>query len=260
MTLDARALARTIAASPRVEIAGSTGSTNADVRAAIAREGTAAWPEGSLLVTDDQRAGRGRLDRVWRAPAGSGIAVSIVVDAAGMPARARGWMPLAAGAAVARAAAAQLPGHTVRVKWPNDVLADGRKLAGILTELDGEHIIVGIGVNTAMTAAELPVETAVSFAALGAEADADALLVAILEGVREGARALRDERGDAARAGLAGEIEALCESIGRRVRVEGHGGDVREGTAVGLGAGGELLLDTADGIVEITAGDVVHLR
>ncbi len=85
----------------------ATGSTNRDLVEAVAADG-AAWPHLSVLLTTDQRSGRGRLDRVWTAPAGTALAVSVVVRAP-LPPAARGWIPLVAGAAMTRAVARQGP-------------------------------------------------------------------------------------------------------------------------------------------------------
>src|SRR3546814_15164502 len=90
----------------------------------------------------------------------------------------RGWIPLIAGADMTRAVAAQLAGtgNTTGLKWPNDVLVDGAKICGILAEVVPGHtdaVVIGAGVNTTMTRADLPVSTAISFAALGLECDDD---------------------------------------------------------------------------------------
>src|SRR5690606_34634466 len=109
----------------RLEAVEESASTNAALRA-LAGDAEA-WPHLSVLLTDNQTAGRGRLDRSWDAPAGASLAISVLLRE--LPARteALGWIPLAAGVAMAKAVAAQLPGHEVGVKWPNDVLVDGRK-------------------------------------------------------------------------------------------------------------------------------------
>src|SRR5690349_2717393 len=121
------------AVSPRLQVVETTGSTNADVVAAVV-EDPERWPHLAVLLTNDQRAGRGRLDRSWTTPAGTALAVSVVVRVPGLPVEARGWIPLIAGAAMTRALAEQLygTGHAARLKWPNDVLLDGGKICGIL--------------------------------------------------------------------------------------------------------------------------------
>ncbi|WP_292706062.1 biotin--[acetyl-CoA-carboxylase] ligase [Microbacterium sp. SCN 71-17] len=182
MPIPAAGYPLTAALSPRVQVVETTDSTNADVVAAVTAD-PAGWPHLSLLVTDDQRAGRGRLDRTWTAPAGTALAVSVVVDAGRIPMEMRGWIPLAAGAAMTRAIDARLVGHgpSAQLKWPNDVLVDGGKICGILAEaVPGslDTVVIGSGINTRMTRADLPVSTATSFAAMGVEVfhDFDAAL------------------------------------------------------------------------------------
>src|SRR4051794_34125502 len=121
------------AISPRLQVIETTDSTNADVVRHVT-QAPAEWPHLSLLLTTDQRAGRGRLDRTWVAPPGTALAVSVLVRVPGIPAEARGWIPLAAGAAMTRAVREQVrgTGHNTGLKWPNDVLLDGGKLCGIL--------------------------------------------------------------------------------------------------------------------------------
>jgi BirA family transcriptional regulator, biotin operon repressor / biotin---[acetyl-CoA-carboxylase] ligase len=116
-----------------VEVVAQTGSTNADLLAA-ARAGAAA---GSVLVAEEQTAGRGRLDRSWQSPPGAGLTFSVLLRPAAIAPGSRGWLPLLTGVAVAGALASQTA-VDARLKWPNDVLAEGpedrRKLAGILAE------------------------------------------------------------------------------------------------------------------------------
>jgi BirA family transcriptional regulator, biotin operon repressor / biotin---[acetyl-CoA-carboxylase] ligase len=252
------------ALSPRVQVAETTDSTNADVVAA-ATEDPAGWPHLSLLLTTDQRAGRGRLDRSWTAPPGTALAVSVLVRIAGIPAVGRGWVPLVAGAAMTRAISAQLraTGHTVGLKWPNDVLVDGGKICGILAEAlpgDPDAVVVGAGVNTRMAKADLPVETATSFEAIGREVDEDRLLADYLTALDEQLAALAAAKGDAAGAGLLGEVEALCTTIGSDVRVSLPDGRVLEGRAIRLDAGGRLVVASDAGETPVSAGDVVHVR
>ena len=140
----------------------STRSTNADV-AQAARDGA---PEGTVHVTEDQTGGRGRLDREWVAPKGSGLAASVLLRPTSVPLHRWGWLPLLTGVAVADAVADL--GIRAKLKWPNDVEVDGRKLAGILVEAvstpDGMAAVVGVGLNVAMTAEQLPVPHATSLA------------------------------------------------------------------------------------------------
>ena len=129
----------------------------------------AAHADLTVLATDTQTAGRGRLDRAWSTPPGTALAVSVFLahepggaDSAPAPdPRRLGWVPLLAGVAMVRAVRS-LGVTGAGLKWPNDVLVDGRKLCGILTELTSTGVVVGAGLNVSMTAQQLPVPTATS--------------------------------------------------------------------------------------------------
>lgn len=250
-------LDRAAAVASRLAVVAQSASTNAELRERSADAD--AWPHLSVLVTDTQTAGRGRLDRNWVAPAGSALAVSVLLRALPDDLSARGWIPLAAGVAMTDAVAAQLPGHDVGLKWPNDVLVDGRKICGILAEATADAVIVGSGVNTAMTAEQLPVPTATSFAAVGAVADADRLIAdyltrldALLGALHRGAHAVSS--------GLHADAVARCATLGRQVRVMLPGGAELTGTATGIDEDGRLVVADAAGEHPISAGDVVHVR
>ncbi|MGN7189021.1 biotin--[acetyl-CoA-carboxylase] ligase [Microbacterium enclense] len=251
---------RTAAHSPRVQVVETTDSTNADVVAAVTAD-PAGWPHLSVLITDDQREGRGRLDRSWTAPAGTALAVSVVVDATMIPPAQRGWIPLAAGAAMTRAVNHQLSGHggTAELKWPNDVLVDGGKICGILAEVvpaSTDTVVVGAGVNTRMSRADLPVSTATSFAAIGAECDDDRLLADFIDDLAKTlARVAHDDVDRVHR-----EIEKLCATVGREVTVSLPDGSTLQGTAARLDAEGRLVVEAGTIETVVSAGDVVHVR
>ncbi|MFE6734223.1 biotin--[acetyl-CoA-carboxylase] ligase [Microbacterium sp. NPDC057650] len=244
-------LPRTAAVAASLEIVAESPSTNAQLRASAGGA-----PHLTVLLTDHQTAGRGRLDRTWVTPAGSALAISVLLRDLPVPA-ARGWIPLVAGLAMADAVAAQLPGREVGVKWPNDVLVDGLKICGILAEATPDAVIVGSGVNTAMTAEQLPVATATSFAALGMTADADRLVADYVSALDAWITALIAER-DADRVRAA--VAARCLTIGRQVRVELPDGGELRGVATGLDADGRLVVETEGAQHPVSAGDVVHVR
>lgn len=248
---------RAAAVVPRLELLTRTGSTNADLREHA--DDVLAWPHLSTLVTRDQTAGRGRLDRSWVAPAGAALAVSVLLRELPANPDVRGWIPLAAGTAMCEAVRAQLPQHQVAVKWPNDVLVDARKICGILAEATADTVIVGAGVNTAMTSEQLPVPTATSFAALGVTVDDDALLTAYLTRLDALLRALV-ESDDAVSSGLHEAVTAQCATLGRAVSVSLPGGRTLVGTATALDADGRLLVEVAGTEHTVSAGDVVHVR
>lgn len=264
MPIPAEGYPRAAAVSPRLQVTEHTDSTNADVVSAAAGA-PAEWPHLSVLLTTDQRAGRGRLDRSWTAPPGTALAVSTLVRVPGLPDFARGWIPLIAGAAMTRAVAAQTlgTGHSASLKWPNDVLLDGQKVCGILAEVVPGHpdaVVVGAGVNTRMPLADLPVETATSFEALGLEADDDRLIADYLTALDEQLVALAAAHGNAAVAGVHGEIEALCTTLGRDVVVSLPDGSKLEGQALRIDLDGRLVVQAEYAETAVSAGDVVHVR
>lgn len=250
-------LPRTAALADPLIVLESCGSTNAELRARVV--GGEHLGHFAVLLTDSQTAGRGRLDRTWTTPAGSALAVSVLLRDLPVHADARGWIPLAAGVAMTDAIAAQLADRSVGLKWPNDVMVDGRKICGILAEVTAHGVIVGSGVNTAMVEAELPVPTATSFAALGADADIDRLLSDYLAGLRSLIGALARE-GDASASGLHAAAEQRCLSIGREVEVSMPHGETLRGRAVGLQGDGCLVVDVDGAERAVASGDVVHAR
>jgi BirA family biotin operon repressor/biotin-[acetyl-CoA-carboxylase] ligase len=252
------------AVSPRVQVVETTGSTNADVVAAVV-EDPDAWPHLSLLLTRDQRAGRGRLDRTWTAPAGTALAVSVVVRVGGLPVQARGWIPLIAGAAMSRALAEQLygTGHAARLKWPNDVLLDGGKICGILAEVVPGHpdiVVIGSGVNTRMPRTDLPVATATSFESVGLECDEDKLLADYLRALEEQLSALMTAHGDAEASGIHAEVESVCSTLGVEIVVSLPDGSKLLGRAKSIDPTGRLVVETGDVLTTVAAGDVTHVR
>lgn len=256
---------RTAAIASRVDVLAHTGSTNADLLASVAGQ-PGAYPHLSVLVTDDQRLGRGRLDRTWTAPAGAALAISVLVRVPHLPADQRGWVPLIAGAAMTLAIRGQFAPHVpddgsrVALKWPNDVLIDGAKVCGILSQMvpgERDAIVVGAGVNTRMTPKQLPVPTATSLAIAGADVDLDRLLADYLQGLD---RMLQTAVSAAGAANVRAEIQRLCGTLGRDVRVMLPDDRVLEGTAAGLDDVGRLVVAVGGESVPVAAGDVIHVR
>ncbi len=220
-----------------------TDSTNEQARELAA----AGAPHGTLVTAAEQSAGRGRQGRVWSAPPGRTLLMSVLLRDLGerFP-----LVPLVAAVAVAEASE-ELASVRCTIKWPNDVWIDGRKLAGILVEgrpQDG-WAVLGIGVNVATAADEFPAElreTATSLA-IAAEATAltpEALLPLLL------AR-LDDLLDDDAMLDRWRERDAL-----QGTKIEWDGGS---GTAAGITDSGSLLVETGAGTIELDAGEV-HLR
>lgn len=260
MTLPAAGYPQAAAVTPRLHLIETVDSTNAKLLRDAAEDADG-HPHLSVVVTRDQRAGRGRLDRTWTTPPGSALAVSVLLRVAAIPTAARGWIPLIAGAAMTRAVAAQLPGVDVQLKWPNDVLVGSLKISGILAEVmpgDPQSVVVGAGVNTTTPAVDLPVPTATSFAAGGHDVDEDRLLADYLTALRDDIAELAVAGGDSA--ALHARIEGLCATIGADVRVNLPDGTVLTGRAERLDPEGRLVVATNGVETVVAAGDVVHVR
>ena len=214
-----------------------TDSTNTRARELAARGA----PQGTLVTAAEQTAGRGRQGRSWSAPPGRSLLCSVVIRE---PPR---LLPLAAGVAVAEVAAAA--GAPARLKWPNDVLVDGRKLAGILVEgrPQDRWALVGVGLNVAVREADFPPELRGLAATLGLEPDAiEPTLAALLIELERWVTAPADQ---------------VLEAVRHRDAL--HGQAVRwtdeEGRAEGIDGDGRLLIRTGDGRrLALDAGEV-HL-
>ena len=212
---------------------GETGSTNADLVAAAG----AGAPHRSVLVTDHQTAGRGRLDRTWDAPPGANLLVSILFrDGRRDPGD---WTRRVGLAAVAAVVA--LTGRRAALKWPNDVVLDDRKLAGILAQRSADgSVVVGLGLNVGWSPD--------GAADLGGTVRPSEVLSALLTAIDE----LPDDVHDRYRAAL--------DTLGRRVRVELPGGEL-VGRATDVERDGRLIvLDDCAVTHRVSAGDIVHLR
>jgi BirA family transcriptional regulator, biotin operon repressor / biotin---[acetyl-CoA-carboxylase] ligase len=262
-----------------IEVVESTGSTNADLLArALAGE-----REGTVLATEHQQAGRGRLGRTWITPPRAALTFSLLVRPSVPPAR-RGWLPLLTGLAVA-GAITSVTGVETTLKWPNDVLAGpgqagtGKqsgtgKLVGILAEAAAGAIVVGIGVNVSTEQAELPDRgpgalPAASLLTAGAKPeglDRTPLLLAILDAFEHRYRDWREAAGDPESSGLRAAYLERSGTIGRQVRAELPSGQALSGLAVGVDGDGRLLVRSSSGtgaagsVVPVAAADVVHLR
>ncbi|RQX16916.1 biotin--[acetyl-CoA-carboxylase] ligase [Micromonospora ureilytica] len=260
----------------RLELRAETGSTNADV----AEAARADEPEGLVVVAERQTAGRGRRGRVWQSPARAGIATSVLLrpgeavpDRGWLPATPTGygWLPLLAGVALVETVA-RLAELEATLKWPNDLLIDDAKCAGVLAEAvpgrapdQPPAIVLGIGLNVTLRADELPVNPtglpATSLQLAGAVAtDRDPLLRALLRSVADWYDRWRAAGGDAVASGLRDAYLAACATVGREVRVLLPNGDSLTGTATGVDPDGQLMVTTSTGARTLAAGDVLHLR
>ena len=213
-------------------------------------------PEGCVVVANAQSAGRGRHGRSWASPPGAGLYVSAVLRP---PDRALPLLTIAAGVAVAEGIQAAT-GLAVDVKWPNDVYAHGRKVAGILAEASSsnagaiQHVVVGAGINV-MPAAYPPeiVHRATSLETeLGRAVDRGLVLAEYLCALAARYADLQDGRGDA----VARVWRARAASmLGRRVQWETADATC-EGVALDIDDTGALVVRTAAGPIRVTAGEV----
>jgi len=224
-----------------------TASTNADARE-LALAGA---PEGTVVVAARQTGGRGRLGRTWESPEGGGY-VSVVLRPGTAPAE-TGPLALVVGLGIARGL--RTLGVEVELKWPNDVLLDGRKLAGILLEMVAESdrvewVVAGVGLN-ARRAPGSPGEAA--YVSDVADLRVAAVAASALDGIASAYREWRT-RGFAS---LAGEYAERLALLGERVTVRDATGEVRaSGVVEGIDADGRLLLRGEGGVVAVASGEV----
>jgi BirA family biotin operon repressor/biotin-[acetyl-CoA-carboxylase] ligase len=233
-----------------VEVVPETGSTNADL---LARAPQLEAPV--LRIAEHQTAGRGRAGRSWLSAPGHSLTFSLAWKFDGGLQQLTG-LPLAVGVAVAETLGRL--GQQVQLKWPNDVLKDGDKLAGILVETQpagagAVWTVIGIGLNLVMPD-ELEGKIGRSVAAVPwlARMDRDALMAALLDGLAEALA-------EFARGGFAAfsaRWNVLHGWQGQLVTLLDRGEVLQEGLAAGVDDAGRLLLDTAQGRMAIVAGDV----
>lgn len=231
----------------RVSVVDLTASTQSDLAELV---NSSVAKSGELIVAEFQSAGRGRLDRTFEAPPQSALLFSFYLK----PKRARNdWSFLSFLAAIAMHEVISRNTHeTVTLKWPNDILINDQKVAGLLAQQIGDGVIIGIGLNVAMSKDELPVPDATSLAlAESNNLDRNFLLIDFLNRFEN----IFDQWESGAN--LVEKYRQISATIGRKVRVEVIGRDPIEGEAVAISAQGALIL--SDGF-EVNVGDVIHLR
>jgi len=205
---------------------------------------------GECVVAEYQSSGRGRLDRSFQSQTGLALLFSFYIEP--KRADAHGWIPLIAGMSAAITLNEMTESNTYFNKWPNDVITESGKVAGVLCEKFGEGIIVGIGINVSTLPEELPVPTATSvYISDGIEIDRNELLPHILMNFQQLFELWESE------VDLKGRYRALSATIGKRVEVSLPGGGKLTGQAINVGTQGELILESGD---LISVGDVIHLR
>ena len=241
----------------RIDVVETTGSTNADL---LTRRAAGEDIGGVVLVAEHQTAGRGRHGRSWSTPPRSQIAFSLGVDARGQLPAAWGWLPLLTGVS-AVAAVTATTGLTPGLKWPNDITVGDGKLGGILAEVAAPDpvIVVGLGLNVTLTEDEAPDPRATSLKMLGSTMlDRSALLGSILAELT--ARIDRWKAVGGPDPALVEDYRAGSVTLGRRVRALLPGDREIVGTATAIDDLGQLVIDTGEGSVSVSAGDITHLR
>ena len=229
----------------RVRRVAETGSTNADM--VVAARGSA--PHHSVLVADFQSQGRGRLDRQWEAAPGANLLTSLLFRPHLAPDRPIQQYTHMVGLA-ARTSCTALAGIAVDMKWPNDLLVDDRKLAGILAQGGDDFVVVGIGVNVAWSP-----DGAVCLreaSGNGTLEPLDVLMRMLVEIDRLEGLSVAD---------LHREYVSSLSTIGREVRIERIDGTFLEGRALDVDDDGRLVvLDSCAVTHRVEVGDVIHLR
>ena len=229
----------------RVSVVELTGSTQEDLATRV-RQGDA--KVGDVLASEFQTAGRGRLERSFEAPANTALLFSFYIK----PVRSRdywGWIPLIAGYCVA----STLEQFNATIKWPNDILIKDKKVSGLIAEIVGDGVVIGIGINVGMESDELPVQTATSLLIEGAtDLVRNQILAQILQRFEEQFTAW-DQGSDEI-----GVLYAqLSSTLGKEVRIEYPGGRIQTGLATSISDNGALVIDDQ---THVQSADVVHLR
>jgi len=238
-----------------IQVFETAASTN-DLAARLAHDG---MKEGAVIFAEAQTKGRGRLGRVWLSPPRKGLWFSVLLRPNISP-QAATQLTVAAATALVRAIDAET-GVAAEIKWPNDILIDGKKVAGILTELSAEldhvrEVILGIGIDVNLETHEFPVELRASATSLriacGEKVDRAALAVAALRELdRDYERIVNGQFEE-----VADEWQRRCCTVGQEVSIR-MGGRVARGRAESLDTDGALLLRGPHGLLErIVGGDV----
>lgn len=229
--------------SPKLVFLEQVGSTN-QYLIENAVLGQTEWPDFSIVCAGQQTAGRGRNQRQWESPAGASLSCSILIR---NPKGAAHWYGILLAMALAQSL--NLQGANAGLKWPNDVLVEDKKIAGVLGQANADYLVVGIGVNIQ----SVDIDNSVSLAELNLDTGFDFQLAGLL-------REFTGIRQDYELSGVTAVLEQLkniSHTLGRNVRVTTEVG-ILEGTATDIDSQGRLVLER--GKHTISAGDILHLR
>ncbi len=262
-----RALLQTRTLGWALHILEETDSTNT-AALVLAQQGAG---HGTVLAADRQTAGRGRLGRRWFSPPGENLYCSVILRRTPPGDHRRddvSWLPLISAVAAARAIRTVTGLHPV-LKWPNDVLIGERKVGGLLCEGGGAssqsaYVVVGVGINVNTRREAFPEDLRDLATSLRSETDRQVNRAALLASWLSELEGQCDALWAGRREEIGQEYTNLCSTLGHRVRISLAGGQVVEGLADSLGPDGSLKIKRDGGetgpLVEIHAGDVVHLR
>ncbi|MFZ5980354.1 MAG: biotin--[acetyl-CoA-carboxylase] ligase [Candidatus Zixiibacteriota bacterium] len=236
----------------------SVKSTN-DLAAELAEAGA---PEGTIVTAEEQTRGRGRLGRDWHSPAGTGIYVSIILRPRFKPEKAPG-LSIMTAVALADTINRFCNGE-VRIKWPNDILINGRKTAGILTELVADkdkisHIVVGTGINVNLRGEDFPAELKDNATSLRR---VNRKKVSRVEVLKTFLYFFEREYRDYPKYGLKkshGKIKKYSSLLGQTIKIL-EGKNIIEGTAVDIDFSGRLILERNGVKTPISAGEVTVVK
>jgi BirA family biotin operon repressor/biotin-[acetyl-CoA-carboxylase] ligase len=206
------------------------------------------------VTADEQIKGRGRLQREWHSPFGAGIALSVAIPVKLFNCEVSA-IPLLAG--IAANECLKNLGANTKLKWPNDLMAEMnsgelKKLGGILVQRHEDYVIVGIGINVDIQTGELPTESATSLSLIGIQATRESLIADLLVRLESVTKLTSEE--------WLSLYSLDSSTIGTQVSVARKSDSMVTGIAVAVLKSGELLLDTENGRIEITSGDVLKVR
>lgn len=232
---------RPVGCGSRIRHVARTTSTNVDARS-WAEEGA---PDGAVVVADHQTAGRGRFARTWESAPGQNLLLTLILQRS-LPRPAH--LPLAIGWAVRETVAQFLPGSVVRVKWPNDVRIDGRKVAGILVESPEEGVyLAGIGLNVNQDAfsGEMVGEPTSLLLESGQRLDRAEVFFRLMDALDRALELLEE-------GSLLDAYRMHLEGVSKEIRLQ----DGRSGILEGVDESGGLIVRTDIGSIVVHSGDV----
>ena len=246
--LDRKAITEEISQYWRVSVVEVTGSTQDDLYRKVTENPPIAK---SVLVSDYQSAGRGRIDRTFEAPPSSALLFSFYIEPK-VEKDEWSFLTLLAGISVREALATLDNKVAIEIKWPNDLLINDRKVAGMIAQSTPKGVIIGIGINVEMSEVELPVSGATSLSIEKfSELNRNRLLATILNHFEINLQMW--ELGQS----FLPQYRNHCSTIGSEVEVTLPGGVTLQSKALDISDSGALLLESGE---QITVGDVVHLR